>query len=171
MRVFLIGPMAAGKTTVGRQLADSVGLGFADADQEIEARCGVPITTIFDFEGEAGFRAREGTIIDELTHRCDIVVATGGGAVLDETNRRRLDDRGTVVYLWVPVSEQLRRTDKDRSRPLLHVADRREQLERLQRERDPLYRAIADHIVATQGRPRMRVVDEIASVVKQQNEG
>lgn len=153
--------MAAGKTTTGRQLAAQLGTPFVDSDQEIERRCGVDVPTIFDFEGEAGFRAREAAILDELTQWHEIVLATGGGAVLGARNRQNLRGRGFVVYLWVSVDEQLRRTERDRSRPLLEVDDRRSQLERLQRERDPLYREVADCIVTTTGGQRTRMLAQI----------
>lgn len=160
-RIFLVGPMAAGKSTIGRDLAAELGLAFLDADREIEQRCGVDIPTIFDFEGEAGFRQRERTMIDQLTQRDGIVLATGGGAVLDADNRRHLAERGTVIYLVTTVAEQLRRTRQDRSRPLLQVADRRATLERLQEERDPLYREIADLVVETDRRRRRYTVERI----------
>ena len=160
-RVYLVGPMGAGKSTIGRQLARELGLEFIDADREIERRCGVDIPTIFDFEGEAGFRRRERAMIDALTQRDALVLATGGGVVLDPDNRRDLAARGTVVYLATPVEEQLRRTRHDRGRPLLQVADRRATLERLQQQRDPLYREIADIIVETDRGPRRRTVERI----------
>lgn len=153
--------MAAGKTTTGRQLAAQLGTPFVDSDQEIERRCGVDVPTIFDFEGETGFRARETAMLDELTQWREIVLATGGGAVLRPSNRQHLRERGFVVYLWVSVEEQLRRTDRDRSRPLLDVDDRRATLERLQHERDPLYRECADCIVSTTGGQRTRVLADI----------
>lgn len=160
-RLFLVGPMGAGKTTVGRQLARELGLDFVDTDREIERRCGVDIPTIFDFEGESGFRRRERAMIDALTRRDGIVLATGGGAVLDPANRRDLGERGTVLYLATSVAEQLRRTQHDRTRPLLQVTDRRATLERLQQERDPLYREIADIVVETDRRQRRRTVERI----------
>lgn len=160
-RVFLVGPMGAGKTTIGRELARELELEFVDADRELERRCGVDIPTIFDFEGEEGFRRREQALIDALTERDGIVLATGGGAVLDPVNRRNLSARGTVVYLVTTVAEQLRRTQHDRGRPLLQVADRQATLERLQEERDPLYREIADIVVETDRRRRRHTIDRI----------
>lgn len=153
--------MGAGKTTTGRQLARSLGLDFVDSDREIEARSGVDIPTIFDFEGEAGFRQREQAMIDELTRHEGVVLATGGGVVIDPDNRRRLSERGFVVYLATPVDEQLRRTERDSQRPLLQDTDRRATLERLQQERDPLYREIADLVVDTAGGRRRKTVDRI----------
>lgn len=144
--------MGAGKTTIGRQLARGLELEFLDSDREIERRSGVDIPTIFDFEGESGFRQRERAIIDELTARDGIVLATGGGAVLDPMNRRNLSSRGITVYLAATVEEQLRRTGRGRGRPLLQHGDRRATLERLYAERDPLYRAVANAVVETDAR-------------------
>lgn len=160
-RIFLVGPMGAGKTSVGRQLAGALELDFVDADHEVERRAGVDIATIFEFEGEAGFRRREHLLIDQLTQRDGIVLATGGGAVLDPDNRRVLAERGLVVYLDTSVAEQLRRTRRDRARPLLQSSDRRATLEKLYQERDPLYREVADIVVETNGRRRRSTVDRI----------
>lgn len=160
-RIFLVGPMGAGKTSVGRQLADALELDFVDADHEVERRAGVDIATIFEFEGEAGFRRRERLLIDQLTQRDGIVLATGGGVVLDTDNRRALAERGLVVYLDTSVAEQLRRTRRDRARPLLQSSDRRATLEKLYQERDPLYREVADIVVETNGRRRRSTVDRI----------
>ena len=160
-RIFLVGPMGAGKTSVGRQLAGALELDFVDADHEVERRAGVDIATIFEFDGEAGFRRRERLLIDQLTQRDGIVLATGGGAVLDPDNRRALAERGLVVYLDTSVAEQLRRTRRDRARPLLQSSDRRATLEKLYQERDPLYREVADIVVETNGRRRRSTVDRI----------
>lgn len=153
--------MGAGKTTIGRQLARTLGLSFVDSDREVERRSGVDIPTIFDFEGEAGFRRRERAMIDELTQRDDVVVATGGGAVLDPDNRNDLASRGTVVYLETSVEEQLRRTRHDRNRPLLQAEDRRATLTQLEAQRAPLYREIADIVVTTDGSRRGSTVERI----------
>jgi shikimate kinase len=153
--------MGAGKTTVGRQLAKALGLEFVDSDQVITERTGVDIPTIFEFEGEAGFREREAAVIEELTARPDIVLATGGGVVLRPENRRHLAERGTVVYLRATVDQQLRRTRRDRNRPLLQTDDPRARLEALMREREPLYRELADITVETNergARPTLRRV-------------
>lgn len=149
--VYLIGPMGAGKTTIGRQLSELLRLEFVDSDHEIEARTGANIPWIFDVEGEAGFRAREESVIDDLTRRTDIVLATGGGVVMREANRRALHDRGTVVYLLTPVAVQLERTARDRNRPLLRTADPRGRLTELMELRDPLYRETAHIIMPTSG--------------------
>lgn len=148
-RVFLVGPMGAGKTTIGRQLARSLGLGFADSDTEIEARTGADIPWIFDVEGEAGFRDREEAVLAEMTTWDDTVLATGGGAVLRPANRQVLAERGFVIYLRTTLEEQLRRTRKDRNRPLLQTADPEGTLRRLFAERDPLYRSVADLVIDT----------------------
>lgn len=147
--IFLIGPMGAGKTTIGRQLSELLKLEFVDSDHEIEARTGANIPWIFDVEGEDGFRAREESVIEELTRREGIVLATGGGVVMREANRRALHDRGTVVYLLTPVAVQMERTARDRNRPLLRTADPRGKLTELMNQRDPLYREAAHVIMPT----------------------
>lgn len=141
--------MAVGKSTVGRLLAQALGMDFHDSDHEIEARAGAPVAWIFDMEGEDGFRAREHQVLDELTRRHGIVLATGGGAVLLPCNRRMLAGRGVVIHLDSPLSRLLERTRRDRKRPLLQQGDPRETLGRLQRERDPLYSEIADYRFVT----------------------
>jgi shikimate kinase len=147
--LILVGLMGAGKTTVGRILARRLGLRFVDSDHEVEARCGVSIPVIFELEGEAGFRAREAQMIDELTRQDGIVLATGGGVVLSEANRRCLASRGTVVYLNARPDDLERRVRQDRNRPLLAGGQVLEKLEALHAARDPLYRAIADLVVDT----------------------
>lgn len=139
--------MGAGKTTVGKELARRRGVRFVDCDHEIVARTGVSIPTIFEIEGEAGFRRRETQTIDELTREADLVLATGGGAVLDPANRALLARRGIVIYLNVPPHILWERTRHDRNRPLLQVENPRQRIEQLHRERDPLYREVADIIV------------------------
>ncbi len=159
--IFLIGPMGSGKTTIGRQLAAKLGLEFLDSDRDIEQRTGVDIPTIFDYEGEAGFRKRERRAIEELTGRSGIVLATGGGVVLDPDNRRDLSARGFVIYLQCAVEQQFQRTARDRNRPLLNTEDPRARLEQLMEERDPLYRETADLIMATGQRSVGAVVQDI----------
>ena len=147
--IFLVGLMGAGKTSVGKLLARRLGKTFHDCDQEIERATGVKIPVIFEIEGEAGFRAREAKMLAELTARRDIVLATGGGAVLSADNRRRLSENGLVVYLRAAAAELWSRTRRDKNRPLLKAADPRARLEQLFAERDPLYREVADTIVDT----------------------
>jgi len=142
--LFLVGPMAVGKTTVGRLLARELNLEFVDSDQEIEKKAGAEIAWIFDVEGEEKFRDRESAVIDELTGRDGILLATGGSSVLRPENRRCIQSRGIVVYLDTSVETQIRRTAKDRKRPLLQTPDRREVLAALKDARDPLYRELAD---------------------------
>ncbi len=162
--LFLTGPMGAGKSTIGRQLSKRLNMAFHDSDHEIEARTGVDIPLIFELEGEAGFRKREQTVIEELTRIPGIVLATGGGAILDPENRRHLSTRGRVIYLHASVNQQLRRTRRDRNRPLLQTADPRARLEELMAIRDPLYREIADVIIETDGK---RVRDVVRQIIQQ----
>jgi len=166
--LFLTGPMGAGKSTIGRQLAKQLSMSFHDSDHEIELRTGVDIPLIFDLEGEAGFRRRESEVIDALTCLPDIVLATGGGAILDPENRERLGSRGKVIYLHTSVNQQLSRTARDRNRPLLQTRDPRTTLEELLAVRDPLYREIANHVIKTDG---MRVRDVVRKIIQLLNQG
>jgi len=161
--LFLTGPMGAGKSTIGRQLSKQLDLPFHDSDHEIEARTGVDIPLIFDLEGEAGFRKRESIVIDELTQLAGIVLATGGGAILDPANREHLGNRGKVIYLHASVNQQLKRTRMDRNRPLLQTEDPRARLEELMAIRDPLYREIASIVINTDG---MRVRDVVKKILE-----
>ena len=153
--------MGAGKSAVGRQLARLMHLNFVDSDEEIEERTGVDIPFIFEKEGEEGFRKREMKVIDELSQQQGIVLATGGGAVLDNESRSRLGARGFVVYLHTTVKQQVDRTQRGRSRPLLEKGDKTEVLEALMVERDPLYREIADLTIETDGRRVQAVARDI----------
>lgn len=159
--IFLVGPMGAGKSTVGRHLSSLLRLDLADADQEIQRRTGVDIATIFEFEGEEGFRERERAVIDELTQLDGVVLATGGGAVLDPDNRRHLTARGLVVYLYCSPEQQYERTVRDRSRPLLQTEDPLARLQELNAVRDPLYREVADFVVSTEKRSAAAVARDI----------
>jgi shikimate kinase len=141
--------MGAGKTTIGKYLAQHLKLRFADTDTEIEERTGADIPWIFDVEGESGFRDREQQVVEEMTLWDGVVLATGGGVVLRPENRRALAGRGFVVYLYATVDEQVRRTRRDKRRPLLQSGDQEQTLRTLMVERDPLYREIADHIIET----------------------
>jgi 3-dehydroquinate synthase len=166
--IFLVGLMGAGKTTIGRLLARRLNMAFIDSDHEIEARTGASIPWIFEIEGEASFRRREADVIRELTAQSGIVLATGGGAVLDPASRALLAERGTVVYLRASVNSILQRTAHDRNRPLLQTADPRKKLEDLTAQREPLYREIADLVIDT-GRPNVQsmvqtILDQIAAL-------
>ena len=147
--VFLVGPMGAGKTTIGKLLAKQLGRGFLDSDWYIESQTGADIAWIFAKEGEAGFRERETRAIDELTQKPQIVLATGGGAVMSAENRAFLHQRGIVVYLNAPVDVQMARTAKDKSRPLLQQPNPKQILQDLYSIRDPLYRQVAHIIMPT----------------------
>ena len=146
--------MGAGKTTIGRALAKKLNMRFVDSDHEVEARTGVAIPVIFDIEGEASFRQREADVIKDLTAQRGIVLATGGGAVLNAQNRQFLHSRGTVIYLRASVSHILQRTSHDKNRPLLRTADPRKVLEELTVQRDPLYQEVA-HLIVETGRPNV----------------
>ncbi len=168
-RLFLIGPMGAGKTTIGRRLAQVLNREFVDSDQEIEQRAGASIPLIFELEGEAGFRAREKAVIAELTQRSNLILATGGGAVLDPDNRNCLRERGFVIYLWATVDEQLLRTRMDSNRPLLQTADPRARLAQLFEQRDPLYRATADLVIQSDGQAVRKVMGRILGALNRQS--
>jgi shikimate kinase len=159
--IILVGPMGSGKSAVGRLLAQRMDLSLVDSDAEIEARTGVDIAYIFEREGEAGFRVREAEVLDDITRRTGVLVATGGGAVLDPGTRERLRSRGCVVYLRTSVDQQLARTRRSALRPLLMNPDPRGTLERLMVQREALYEEVADVIVDTDGRKVGSVVDEI----------
>lgn len=153
--------MGAGKTTIGRALAAQLGLTFVDSDQVIQDRTGVDIPTIFEFEGEQGFRDREQQVIEELTQLEQRVLATGGGAVLRPQNRKHLSARGIVVYLDCSPEQQYERTYRDRKRPLIQTDDPLGRLRELMVEREPLYRETADYVVSTEGRSASAVAKEI----------
>lgn len=159
--IILVGPMGAGKSTIGRLLAKELRLPFRDSDKEIEQRTGASIPLIFDVEGEQGFREREHAAIKELCQIEGVVLATGGGAVLRSDNRQVLSAGGRVIYLCTSVEQQLDRTSRDRNRPLLQTPNPREILTNLMAVRDPLYREIADIVVQTDERPPRLVVVEI----------
>jgi shikimate kinase len=163
--LFLVGPMGAGKSAVGRHLARLLHLEFVDSDEEIETRTGVDIPFIFEKEGEEGFRKREIKVIDKLSQREGVVLATGGGAIVDIESRNRLGARGFVIYLHTSVNQQLERIQKGRERPLLNNGDREKILSELMEQRDPLYREIADLIVETDGRRVQMVACEIEEAI------
>lgn len=160
--IFLVGPMGAGKSTIGRQIAKSLHLDFFDSDTEIERRTGADISWVFELEGEAGFRAREEKVISELTENTGIVLATGGGSILSGENRNRLSARGIVVYLKTTLDKQVARTERDKKRPLIANAENpREVLAALAKERDPLYEEIADLVIETDEQSAKVVASQI----------
>jgi shikimate kinase len=168
--IFLIGPMGAGKTTIGKQLAKALKKEFIDSDQIIEERTGADIAWIFDVEGEEGFRKREMKVIEELSGSSNIVLATGGGAILAADNRKFLSSRGVVVYLMATISQQVERTRNDQRRPLIqNVTDIKGKLTELMEIRDPLYREIADYVVMTNRRSPKAVSNEIVSQINGEN--
>ncbi|QOL26561.1 shikimate kinase AroK [Thalassotalea sp. LPB0316] len=160
--IFLVGPMGAGKSTIGRELADKLHLEFFDSDQEIERRTGADISWVFDLEGEEGFRKREESVIDDLTGKQGIVLATGGGSVISSLVRNRLSARGIVVYLETTIDKQVARTQRDRRRPLLQTKeDPRTVLENLAKDRNPLYEEVADVVVQTDDQSAKVVANKI----------
>ena len=163
--IFIVGMMGSGKSTVGRRLADLMGLDFVDADGVIEERAGADIGWIFDVEGEDGFRHREEQVLDGLSQRRGIVLATGGGAVLREANRRRLRERGMVVYLRGSVDIIVARTRHDRRRPLLQGVDVRERLADLLAQRTPLYEEVAHVVMDTDEGSALRVAERVRAAI------
>ena len=165
--IFLVGFMGSGKSTVGQQLAAELGKDFLDCDRVLEDRTGVDIPYIFDLEGEAGFRRREAAVLRDLVVKRDIVLATGGGVVGDPDNRRVLASNGFVIYLHAPADLLHQRTSRDRGRPMLHAADPRARVHELLAIREPLYREVADLVVATGRRGSRRVVQEIVRALSE----
>ena len=171
LNVFLVGPMGAGKTTIGKRLAEALGLAFVDSDHEIELRTGAKIPWIFDIEGEAGFRRREKEVVQALTARRGIVLATGGGVVLDADNRARLVDGGMVIYLTAPLEHLLERTASDKNRPLLQTDDPRGRFQAMLEQRDPLYRQVADIVVDTSVKNVRALVQDLVLAVRRYQSG
>ncbi len=163
--VFLVGPMGAGKSTIGRHLADELHLDFFDSDQEIERRTGADISWIFDLEGEEGFRKREENIIEELTEKQGIVLATGGGSVISKKIRNHLSARGIVVYLQTTIDKQVARTQRDKRRPLLQNDKPEKVLVELASERNPLYEEVADYVVDTDDQSARAVANQIINKI------
>lgn len=163
--LFLIGPMGAGKSTIGRRLAERYGLEFVDLDHAIEQRTGATVALIFEMEGEDGFRRRERALLEELAAGEGRLVATGGGAVLSAANRDVLRARGFVVWLRASVSQQLRRLERDRQRPLLRAPDRRARLEAMAATRDPLYAEVADLEVAPENLSVSQATERVAQAL------
>ena len=170
INVFLVGPMGAGKSTIGKQLARELKLDFYDSDQFIEQKTGADIAWIFDVEGEDGFRDREISAIDELTQKNGIVLATGGGAIVAPENRNRLAARGTVVYLQASVTQQMHRIARDKRRPLVkEMGDNEEDWVTLMADRVPMYEEIADVVVSTDDRTVRAVSQEIIRLLDEHN--
>ncbi len=159
--IFLVGPMGAGKSTIGRHLADELHLEFFDSDQEIERRTGADIAWIFDLEGEDGFRKREEGVINDLTDKQGIVLATGGGSIVTKAVRNRLSARGIVVYLQTTIDKQVARTQRDKRRPLLQKDDPEIVLRNLAEVRNPLYEEVADYVVDTDDQSARSVASQI----------
>ena len=167
LRLFLVGPMGSGKSTVGRHLADLLECPFIDSDAEIESRAGADIPWIFDVEGEAGFRRRETTVLKDLVAQPAAVIATGGGAILAAENRELMARAGVVVFLNVSLAQQLKRTGSGEGRPLLQQGDREETLKQLMAEREPLYRALADVIISAGGGNARKVARQIEATLRE----
>ncbi len=163
--IFLVGPMGAGKSTIGRHLADELHLDFFDSDQEIERRTGADIAWIFDLEGEDGFRVREENVINDLTDKQGIVLATGGGSIVTKAVRNRLSARGIVVYLQTTIDKQVARTQRDKRRPLLQNDGPEQVLRELAEMRNPLYEEVADYIVDTDDQSARAVANQIISKI------
>jgi shikimate kinase len=163
--IFLIGPMGAGKSTIGRHLADELHLDFYDSDQEIEKRTGADISWVFDLEGEEGFRDREEDVITDLTEKQGIVLATGGGSIVRSSVRNRLSARGIVVYLETTIDKQVARTQRDKRRPLLQNDNPEKVLVSLASERNPLYEEIADYTVSTDDQSARAVANAIINKI------
>ena len=166
MNIFIVGPMGSGKTTVGKIVAGELFLDFYDTDTTIENNTGVSIDWIFDIEGEDGFRKRETSVLKDLVSLNSIVLATGGGIIIEECNRELLASRGTVFYLHTPLETQIERTAKDKDRPLLKDKDPRKVLKELQEDRQTQYEEVADHIIDTENKSGSEVANEIVKLVK-----
>lgn len=168
--IYFIGLMGAGKTTIGRMISKQLGMVFYDSDHEIERKTGVKIPLIFELEGEAGFRRRETAIIEELSQLSNVVMATGGGAVLEPENRVHLKDNGKVIYLRASVHDLWLRTRHDKSRPLLQGGNIKQKLEQLYIQRDPIYSALADCIVDTGAQSASEITSHIEQLIKETSE-
>lgn len=165
-RIFLVGPMGAGKTTIGHKLAENLNKQFIDSDLEIEQKTGASIPLIFELEGEDGFRKRETQILEELTQQNDIILATGGGAIISKKNRALLKRTGFVIYLQAPLDQLLKRTAKDRNRPLLQTDNPRKVLAKLLEQREPFYKEVADLTFETNQKPLRDIISDITQLLE-----
>ena len=162
MRIFIVGPMASGKSTLGKKLAQTLNIDFIDTDKEIEKKAGAEISWIFEVEGEKGFRERERKVLNNSINKEDVVISTGGGIVTVKKNRDLMTAKGKVVYLKTPLEIQLKRTEKDKKRPLLAKGNKKQILEALKKGRDPKYEEIADITIDQNGQKnRKAIIDEI----------
>ena len=164
-RIFLVGPMGVGKTTIGHRLSQLLSYEFIDTDAVIEKKTGVKIDRIFEIEGESGFRKREELVIEEISWCNKIVVATGGGCILSKKNRSALSERGLVLYLTSQIDTLLDRLETDKSRPLLQVEDPRKKLSEIVLARDSLYREIANHVISTDTSPIHQIIKTISKKI------
>jgi shikimate kinase len=164
--IFLIGPMGAGKTTIGRQLAKKLSVQFYDSDHEIEQRTGADIPLIFELEGEEGFRKRESQVLSELVSMANIVLSTGGGSVLDPLNRKALKENGVVIYLKSSAEKLFNRIADDKRRPLLQTDDRLDKIKNILNEREPIYLALADIVIDTQSLSIKQITQKILELIE-----
>jgi shikimate kinase len=164
--IYLIGPMGAGKTTIGRQLAKKLSSQFYDSDYEIEQRTGADIPLIFELEGEEGFRKRETQVIEELVSLKNIILSTGGGSVLSPVNRKALEDNGTIIYLKSTAEKLFKRTAEDKRRPLLQTEDRLGQIKKILSEREPYYLSMADEIIDTHDLGIKQIINKILKLIE-----
>lgn len=164
-RIFFVGPMGTGKTTIGCKLAEQLGMDFIDIDNEIERKTGADIPLIFELEGEEGFRKRESLALKEASIKSNIVIATGGGAIIKKQNRNILNSTGLTIYLRTPLEQLIKRTEKDRNRPLLQTEDPEKTLADLLKKREHLYEDVADIIFETDKKPLRDIISEITQLL------
>ena len=165
----MIGPMASGKSIIGKKLSEALGIDFIDTDKEIERNAGADISWIFEIEGEEGFRKREMRTLNEISKKENCVIATGGGSVIQKKNREIMTSRGKIVYLEISIEKQLERTLKDKSRPLLRKGNKEETLRSIKKTRDPLYEEIADITIKQEEKSHSKIVLEIVNKLKIQD--